>query len=155
MSLRRAFSVYFTAFVWSFALPSSAAAEADELPVGTKVVRVQVVDSSGSPVAGAEISRIVWTEQKDFERNEKVLTSADGIAEVTMPETMRIFRLWINKDGYPRLSANWSAPATDNVPHELQVVLPRAKTIGGLVVDPDGKPITDARIEVRIAGSWK
>lgn len=125
-------------------------ARASEPTSETKSIRVLVVDSSGTPIEGADVSRSVWTEEKEFKANAEYATAADGVAEIALPRTMRILRLWVRKDGFAGLFANWSAPATDALPQELRVVMEKATTISGVVVDPDGQPIADARIDARL-----
>ena len=65
---------------------SNVAAEDPDTVVRTLSVRVH--DGEGRAVSGAQISRSVWTDQKDFDRNEKFVTDSDGIAQVTLPDSM-------------------------------------------------------------------
>lgn len=150
MNLRILLALSCLTLLWGHCHFSSGIVQAGESLSETKGIRVLVVDSSGAPIEGAAIFRNVSTEQKEFKSNEEFATAADGVVDVTLPQTMRILRLWIRKDGYAGLFGNWSTPATEALPQELRVVMEKATTIGGFVVGPDGEPIADARIDARV-----
>ncbi len=124
-----------------------ASLRADEsTPPSTITVVVQ--DTEGRPVAGATVKRAVWTEQKDFDRSTDFTTDVEGRATVTLPQTMRILRLWVTKENHPPLFANFDGKAIEQVPNEFIVVVPKATSVGGIVLDQDGKPIAGAKVNV-------
>ncbi len=150
MILRASLILPCLTLIWGNCNSACLVARASEPTAEAKSVRVIVLDSSGTPIEGAAISRSVWTEQKDFKANEEYATTADGVAEVALPQTMRILRLWVRKDGFAGLFANWSAPATNALPQELRVVMEKGTTVSGIVVDSNGQPITAARIDAQL-----
>ena len=117
----------------------------------TRSIGVRVVDPFGHAVEGVQVMRSVWTEQKDFNRTEDFTTSDDGFATVTLPDSMSMLRLWVKKQGFVTLFANWSPSAVNDVPKEMVVSIPEGSKIGGVVVDEDGKPIEGVKVEVRLA----
>ena len=72
---------------------------------------------------------------------------------MTCRKTLYIFRLWARAKGYVPLFAHWEE--ADNpeqtLPAEFTFRLKRGTVIGGIVRDPDGKPIQGVTVEVMLS----
>ena len=60
-------------------------------------MRVVVLDPQGKPLPGANIHSGIWTEEKGFKSNHDYKTDAAGAAQVELPKTFTILRLWASK----------------------------------------------------------
>ncbi|BBO33141.1 redoxin domain-containing protein [Lacipirellula parvula] len=145
-------------FCWTFALSvacmlaSRSTVGAAEASTDPHTIRLKVVDAAGKPIEGAAVSCGILTEQKGFNPNQDYVTSADGIADLAVPQTMRYVRLTIHRDGYAGLLGEWWAPATEHIPQELRVNMTSGTTVSGAIVGPDGEPIAGASIDASLDG---
>ncbi|HVX15244.1 MAG TPA: carboxypeptidase-like regulatory domain-containing protein [Pirellulales bacterium] len=124
---------------------------ADKVVDTTGSMRIDVVDSVGKPIPKAAIHVAVWTDEA-FDHNRDYTTDAAGRAEVELPKTLSILRIWAKRDGHVPLFANWW-PEHDGtafpLPEEFTFRLAKGSVIGGLVKNDDGQPIAGAKVEVR------
>lgn len=121
-------------------------------------IRVFVLDPQGKPLPGATIHTGIWTEEKDFDRKRDYQTDATGVAEVALPKTFTILRLWASKKPFVGMFANWEQgeiAAGNGPPAEYTFRLEPAVAAGGRVVDEQGKPISGAKVQVSLAGELK
>ncbi|MEM6689806.1 MAG: carboxypeptidase regulatory-like domain-containing protein, partial [Planctomycetota bacterium] len=116
---------------------------------------LEIVDDFGDPVKGVEISRNLSTNEPGFERMQDYFSDEMGRVVIPLPKSMRLLRMWLSKEGHVPLFANWMSDSTRRIPRALIITMPQATTIGGLILDPNGNPIADASIEVRLAGGGK
>ena len=121
---------------------------ADDLTQTKGTMRIRAVDADGTPVAGAKIHSSVWTDEPGFKANQDYTCGSDGITEIKLPRKLTIFRLWARGQGYAAMFVGWERGAVPAVPDEFTFHLCKATTMGGIIVDEDGKPIQGAKVEV-------
>lgn len=118
-------------------------------------LRVRVVDSKGHPMSGAAIHVGIWTKET-FKAKRDYVCDAQGRAEVELPKTLRILRVWAHADGYVPLFAQlWKGNEAvgQSLPEQFTFRLQKGTGMGGVVKDEDGKPIIGAKVEVmHVAG---
>jgi protocatechuate 3,4-dioxygenase beta subunit len=116
-----------------------------------KTMRVRVQNNEGTPIKGANIHRSVWT-KVPFDANADYITNDNGEANMELPGSMSILRLWATKNGYVPLFVNFDSQKMEGVvlPDEFTFTMEKGTTIGGFVVDASGAPIVNARVEVAI-----
>lgn len=56
--------------------------------------------------------------------------------------------LWVSNAGYVTRFIHWEEGETDKIPARYNVTLQLGTELGGIVVDPDGKPVRGARVQV-------
>ncbi len=96
-----------------------------------------VLDPQGKPLSGANIHSGIWTEEKGFKAPRDYKTDTAGAADVELPKTFSILRLWASKKSFATLFANWEqAELTSGkeLPAEYVMRLDSAVTAGGQVV---------------------
>ena len=105
-------------------------------------------------MANAQIHRCVWTKEK-FEPNADYSTDATGTIRCTLPGSMSIWRLWVAKDAFVPLFANWQVEAANEVtfPDEVTFVLKKGLNLGGFVLDETGAPVQGVKVEVAVRGT--
>lgn len=125
-----------------------------EKPRPARTLRVVVRDPQGKPVPDAKIHTGIWTQEKGFKSNHDYQTDAAGIAQVELPQSFYILRLWASKKGFAQLFAGWEQNelgSGEKLPDEYVFRMERAVTAGGRIVDEQGKPIAGAKVEVMLA----
>ncbi len=123
-----------------------------------QTLRVVVLDPQGKPLPGANIHAGIWTDEKPFKANRDYTTDAAGAAEVELPKSFYILRLWASKKPFVTMFANWEQnelASGQRVPAEYTMRLESGVTAGGRVVDEQGQPIAGAKVEVRLSGNVK
>src|SRR5262249_17770041 len=136
-------------------------AKADALPAeqaAARTMRVVVLDPQGKPLPGANLLVGIWTDEKDFKRNRNYETDAAGIAQVELPRTFTILRLWADKKQFVTLFANGETAELASgrkVPSEYTFRMEPGVAAGGQVVDEQGKPVAGARVRVRLGANLK
>jgi RNA polymerase sigma factor (sigma-70 family) len=121
-------------------------------------LRVKVLDSQDKPVADAKIHSSIWTDEKGFKANRDYQTDAEGVAQIELPKTYQIVRLWASKKSFASIFANWEQgelASGGRLPAEYIIRLEQAVTAGGRIVDEQGKPIEGADVRVEVAGDLK
>jgi RNA polymerase sigma factor (sigma-70 family) len=120
-------------------------------PAATRTVRVVVLDPNGKPLPGARVQAEIWTEQNHLDRDYE--TDAAGVVQVELPETYHTVRIYARKKTFATLLANWERKELTNgakIPAEYTLRMEPAVTVGGRIVDEQGKPIAGARVEVQL-----
>jgi hypothetical protein len=116
-----------------------------------------VQDSAGRPLPDA----VVRTRFQGMTRGElltnlsrEMVTSEQGLADVRWTAE-RVTRLEVNasKQDYSARKVMWDLMAGDKVPSSYTLKLQSGVRIGGVVVDPEGSPIAEARI--RLSRVWQ
>jgi hypothetical protein len=123
-------------------------------PAAARALRVVVLDPQGKPLAGANVHVGIWTDEKDFKAKRDYETDAAGAAQVELPKSFSILRLWAWKKSFASMFANWERnelASGKNFPAEYTFRLEPGVTAGGRVVDEQGQPIPGARVQVRLA----
>src|SRR5207245_904654 len=116
-------------------------------PVALRTIRVVVLDPQGKAIPDANIKTGIWTDEKNFNRRREYQTDAAGGAQVELPKTFYILRLWASKKPYVTMFANWEKNELaneKNIPAEFTFRLEPSVTAGGRIVDEEGKPVTGA-----------
>src|SRR5205823_14771828 len=83
-------------------------------------------------------------------------TDATGAAQVELPKTFYIVRLWASKKPFVTMFTGWEQnelASAKQFPSEYTLQLEASVTAGGRVVDEQGKPITGAKVQVMIANT--
>src|SRR5262249_9462050 len=90
------------------ARPAVVAAPAEPAsPVAARTVRVVVLDPQDKPLPSAKILASIWTEEKGFKHNRDYETDAAGAAQIELPKTFYILRLWASKKPFVTMCAGW------------------------------------------------
>jgi RNA polymerase sigma factor (sigma-70 family) len=121
-------------------------------------LRVLVLDPQGKPLSGAKIHSSIWTEEKGFKANHDHETDATGAAQLELPKSFYILRLWAGMKPFVTMIAGWEQnelASLKEFPAEYSFRLASAVPAGGRVVDEEGKPIAGARVEVTLQKSIK
>ncbi len=127
-------------------------------PTAGDEMRVLVLGPQGKPLSKATVYVGIWTNEKEFKYKREIETDAAGTARVQLPKTFFILRLWANKKSFASLFANWEQAelaSGKGVPAEYAFRLEKAVTAGGRVMDPAGKPVAGARVQVEIINDLK
>jgi len=113
-------------------------------------IRIKVMGLGGKPLKDAVIHPSIWSKE-DFKEKD-VTTDENGVAVVDLPRTFRILRIWASKDDLVPRFAHWEeeelSAGTHVVPRDFTFDLRKGTTMGGFVLNEDGKPIVGARVEV-------
>jgi RNA polymerase sigma factor (sigma-70 family) len=120
-----------------------------------RTMRVVVLDPQGKPLVGANVHSGIWTNEKGFKGNYDYTTDAAGAAQVELPKTFTIVRLWAGKKPFVTMYAGWEQnelASGTRVPAEYTMRLESGTTAGGRVVDEQGRPIAGAKVEVELGG---
>jgi RNA polymerase sigma factor (sigma-70 family) len=124
-----------------------------EPPAAARSVRVVVLDPKGKHMPGVFVGAATWSEEKPLHTERDYETDAAGVAQVELPKTFFIVRLTARKKGFATLLANWERKELANgakVPAEYLFRMEPSVTVGGRIVDEQGKPIAGAKVEVRL-----
>jgi protocatechuate 3,4-dioxygenase beta subunit len=138
-------------------LGQSQRACADPLPAA-RVLRVVVLDPQGKPLAGANVRVSIWTEEKEFKYKREHETDVEGVAQVELPKTLSIIRLWAGKKPFVTMFAGWEQnelASGQRVPDEYTFRLEAGVPAGGRVINEQGQPIAGAKVQVRMANDPK
>lgn len=118
-----------------------------------RLIRIRVVQQSGKAMPGAKIHVGLWTKEP-FAANRDFVCDAQGYAQVELPHSVDILRLWATADGYVPLFAHWESDELQGdgsrIPEEFTFKLQKGTVVGGLVKNEDGQPIAGAKVEVRL-----
>jgi beta-lactamase regulating signal transducer with metallopeptidase domain/uncharacterized GH25 family protein/thiol-disulfide isomerase/thioredoxin len=120
-------------------------------------MRVQILDTAGKPLETAGVQVSVWTSDEKFRRSQLYTTDAQGFATVKLPKTVQILRLWANKAGYCGEFKNFQTDAAVHalvIPDDYQFRLVKGTPIGGVIKDPDGRPIQGAKVQFSYSGNF-
>ncbi len=129
-----------------------------EKPQPARTLRVVVLDPQGKPLPDANIHSGIWTHEKDFKSNHDYKTNADGVAQVELPKSYYILRLWASRKPFVDLFAGWEQnelASGAKLPSEYVFRMERAVTAGGRIVNEEGKPVAGAKVEVRLGNDLK
>lgn len=117
-----------------------------------------VVDSKGEPISKAKIEiRSEWkfgaekvkvgSFQKKNKYGTELLADDKGVLKLSVPKTPKRFDLFIRANGYGPYYSPWDdKSASLGIPSRQKVILDSAWTATGIVVDPNGKPVVNARV---------
>jgi hypothetical protein len=113
-------------------------------------IQVLVLDAEGAPLPKAKVSASVWTTE-EFKHNRDYVCDEAGRAEVQLPKTLTILRIWAYAPGHAGMFFNWNTnpqAETPLVPKEYTVRLHKGTVLGGLVKDEEGRQIKGVRVEL-------
>jgi len=120
----------------------------------SRTMLVSVLDEAGEPLSDANIHVSIWEMQgaRDYP-NRDYTTEEHGCAEIAMPRRLQIMRMWPAKDGYVPLFVNFARGKHEEgrlIPDEYEFRLRKGHQLSGRVVDEEGNPISNARVQVRV-----
>jgi len=116
-----------------------------------KKMRVQVIAPDRTPVAGASLTLGIWYQQTANTLH--FTTDENGLAELPIPNELRIFRLSASAAGYTPLFAGWEEneiKSGTHPPEEFTFQMIPAVEIGGIFVDENDQPIKGVAVEVKL-----
>lgn len=135
--------------------PVSESAEADsntDSQANTRHLQFFVQDENGQAIAGAEVRTKIDAAAKsgaatDF--NKTFITTSQGFADVLWPgENLAQLELTASKQGYASRKMVWDLKTGDTVPATFTLKLKKGMHFGGIVVDPEGNPVSGATVSV-------
>ncbi|WP_165223548.1 sigma-70 family RNA polymerase sigma factor [Aquisphaera insulae] len=141
--------------------PTPLAAEPDNEE--TRDVEISVVGPDGRSIPGAPVSLRTYpvltseaVRRGTFARREDdaAIVDADreGRLAVRIPAHGNALDVTVSIPGYGLYTADWLTRIVgQEMPNPLKIELEKAWTVGGVVLDPEGKPIEGARVVVGIA----
>lgn len=127
-------------------------------PAAPRTLRVTVIDAQGKPLPGANVFANFLTYQKDFKTSRDYPTDAAGVAQVAVPATFTILRMWATKKSYAGMFAGWEEHelrTTRAFPTEYKFQLEAGVAATGRTVDEQGRPVAKANVQVRLEGEMK
>lgn len=125
--------------------------DADE----TRTITVRVLDEAGQTVSGANVQASVSNIEPTNKRypTRQYTTNDVGEAAVTIPSRLRILRLWASKADHVPLFVNFAEGTHEDghlIPEAFEFRLQPGARLSAVVVDEEGKPVKDARVEVMV-----
>ena len=111
-------------------------------PIDESLRRLQltiITADNGLPVPGVLVER-GWVTDASF------FSQRNGTVQITFPKTAKDLRLTTRAEGFADTCLKWSLERGEVVPDTYNLRLERAVSIGGSVVDADGKPVGGAKI---------
>ncbi|HVA46332.1 MAG TPA: carboxypeptidase regulatory-like domain-containing protein [Pirellulales bacterium] len=148
---------------------ASRADEKDQGPVQKKVateastkdsgelrkMAISVRDEQGRPLSGVNVHASVWEIERGKNRfpNRDYTTNEMGVAEIEIPRRLLILRIWPSRDGYVPQVIGFEQGTHDEgrlIPDAYDFTLQAGHRLSGFVVDLDGKPIANARVQVEV-----
>ena len=125
-------------------LENSAIPESEE-PFQERMELTIIGKESGKPVAGALIDYRGWEDQT-FTKHQ-FFSNEQGVAEIDVPyDTITHLELTVRIDGYADTKLDWRTDRGEQVPLFYTLELDPGIAIGGVVQDPDGNPIANAKV---------
>jgi beta-lactamase regulating signal transducer with metallopeptidase domain/thiol-disulfide isomerase/thioredoxin len=120
----------------------------------SRTMLVRVLDEAGKPLSEASIHVSIWEMQgaRDYP-NRDYTTDEQGRAEVAIPRRLNILRMWPAKDGYVPLFVNFAEGKHEEgrlIPDEYEFRLQKGHRLSGRVVDVEGNPISNAKVQVSV-----
>jgi hypothetical protein len=120
-------------------------------PVPASQLQVFVQDSGGQPVAGAELRVLLQQHSgKDtFNARQLLGTDAAGSARIGYPpQDLDRFEISASAEGYGSRKMAWDLKSGDSVPSSYTLKFGGGISIGGVVVDPEDRPVAGASISL-------
>ncbi|MEX0642778.1 MAG: M56 family metallopeptidase [Pirellulales bacterium] len=118
-------------------------------------MEVQITDEEGEPLEGAKLHIGVW--YVEGYQGEKVpkqyFADSRGIVELKLPRRLQILRMWPSKPGYVPLFVNFAEGKHEEgrlIPDKYEFQLKKGHRLSGRVVDEAGKPVSNAKVQVRV-----
>ena len=113
--------------------------------------RFKVVDKDLNPIVGANIYCSIVGDREASRpsiEKENFTTDEDGIAVIELFEGANSLRTWTSKDSMVTMFTNWEDFKFDPVPELFTLKMQKATSVGGRIVDSQGNPVEDVRVEV-------
>lgn len=126
------------------------------------VMTLKVFDSKEKPIAGAAVEFVTFPRVvievvtgellESRGRIHQVKTDGNGRLGIRLPkDTPKSMSYSLNIDGYAPAWLRWkNIEKRSDLPNEYIVKLDDARTVGGVLVDEDGKPVKDAVVVPRV-----
>jgi hypothetical protein len=123
----------------------------DELEYGHHL-QVIVQNENGQPLEAASVRTAFRAEQRQpslTNLSRTFVTGAQGVADVRWPtQQLAYVEMLVSKDEYSPRKMMWDLKAGDEVPPSYTVKLKGSIRMGGLVVDPEGNPVSEATVSL-------
>ncbi len=147
---------------WADDVPEQEAAKAGNATSGeseTSVMAVQVVNEEGEPLSDVHL-HFNMAGMKEV-RNNHYTTDEQGHVEIERPRRLGLMRIWIAKQGYVPQFLNFESGSDEQgpaIPEAFEFQLKKGHRLRGRVVDEEGNPISNVKVEVRVEveePNWK
>ena len=115
---------------------------------------LQLLNPDGSPAAGVSVLTNVIAEAEPRQAQETTRTDKDGRLSLPLPGDVQSVQTFILPEARVPMIVSWNGrDSKDGVelPAAMTVPLTPGATIGGVVLDPDGRPIEGASVQVAAA----
>jgi len=110
-----------------------------------------VLNSEGDRIPQAGIHVSCWFQDQQYRtkyaRDQK--TDDSGVAKTKLLPTLERIRIWVSAKDHVTLFSGFEPEMLGNLPKRITFRLQRSETIGGKVVDHNGRPVNGATIELR------
>ncbi len=129
---------------------AAAAGEVDEEFPDAPSVQLTVLESNGKPIPHADVSVSCWFQDQQYRSKYPRDQKADenGIVTIKLLPTLERIRFWVSAEDHVTLFSGFEPGMLANLPSEITFRLQRSESIGGKVLDSDGKPVAGAAIEI-------
>jgi beta-lactamase regulating signal transducer with metallopeptidase domain/uncharacterized GH25 family protein/thiol-disulfide isomerase/thioredoxin len=119
-----------------------------------RTMAIRVLDASGRPISQASVLVSIWEiGDSDNFPTRTYTTNDQGNVDIAIPHRLHILRIWPDKAGYVPQFVNFAEGTHEEgqlIPSEYEFRLQRGSRLSGVVVDSDGKPIANAKVQVKV-----
>ena len=108
---------------------------------------ITVVDDDGQPIPGAKLHVNSLPNP-----NRNYVCDAQGQTNIVIPTVLHDLRVWASSDGRVPLYAQWWPEKQEDghlIPEAFTLHMTKGTVIGGVVKDPQGRPVAGVHVEVR------
>jgi hypothetical protein len=120
----------------------------------SRKMAIRVLSETGQPIAQANVHVSIWEIKPTGNfPTRSYATNEQGKAEILIPNRIRILRIWPSKAGYVPQFANFAQGMHEDgrgIPDAYEFQLQPGHRLSGRVVDDVGKPISAAKVQVRV-----
>ncbi len=115
-------------------------------PSGKSLRLTVVTADSGQPIPNVPLEVRIWTTEKFIGTN--VAADRAGFYLATFPSNMTEFSIITHLDGFADTRLEFLLNRGEKIPESYTLKLARGVRIGGIVLDPEGNPVPEARVGI-------
>lgn len=123
----------------------------------TRSMEIRVCDENGKPLQSAKLfANVSYFDESNKGRIviSDLVTNAAGRVTLNLPLQTKGIRLWASKADYVSefvILGEEKQNEQHTIPDHFDFQLARGSTIGGIIVDKNGKPIPDVKVDINVA----